>query len=69
MISLDDRIEKIEKSLSRIETAILGDQCAGVEGLVNRVNTHDYKIKNIERMMWTVAGGAAVIIFIVEIWK
>lgn len=60
-------IQGIKEQLNRIETAICGDECRGIEGIVRRVDRHDKEIKTVQRLVWAVTGGAGVIIFVIKI--
>jgi len=71
-----ERIELMEKHLvaikdssRRVEIAILGDEEAGVEGLVKRVGRHEKAINTGRRILWSIFGGGAVIVFLWEIIK
>lgn len=44
-----EEISEIKATLSRIETALVGDQAMGHVGLVDRVADHDMRIVSIEQ--------------------
>jgi hypothetical protein len=57
----NDRLDRIEKLLTRIETAVLGDPDAGAMGLVYRTNNHGKRISRIEKFGAYVIGGSFVV--------
>jgi hypothetical protein len=62
MIQLsDDQFTKLQKSVERIELALIGDECAGIEGLIKRVERHEKSINNGQKIIWLVLGGGSVI--------
>ena len=50
----------LKEMVRRIEVAILGDEGAGIEGLVKKVERHDRQLQMIQRMVWIGAGVALV---------
>ena len=54
-------IQGIKDQLNRIETAICGDECRGIEGIVKRVDRHDKEIKVVQKLIWMISGGVFVI--------
>jgi len=57
------------KIIQRIETAVLGDECAGIEGIGKRVDKHDRQLSNIQRIQWISVGVVGVILVGWEILK
>lgn len=57
-----DRLERMERTLDRLATAVLGDKEAGHLGLVERVNNYAGRIKSLERWrMYYAAIGTGII--------
>ena len=56
-MSVETEILDIKKSLARIETAVIGDEKAGIQGLAMRtVDLENYK-KQDQRLKHKIAGG------------
>jgi hypothetical protein len=64
--TMNESANRIEKSVKRIETAVIGDEDAGIEGLAHRVLRHGKSIDGHTRLLWI---GSGVIIFIAGIWE
>ena len=60
---------ELKKMVQRIETAVLGDECAGIDGMVKRVDKHDRQLTNIQRIQWVSVGVVGVIAVGWEILK
>ena len=56
-----DRLDRMERQLTRIETAVLGDEQAGAMGLVYRVNNHARRISRMERFGAYILGASFVV--------
>lgn len=69
-MSVESEILDIKKSLARIETAVIGDESAGIPGLAKRTkDLEDYK-KSDEKMKYKVAGGLFVSVPVLgAVWK
>jgi len=63
--NLDDLVSDVRL----IKIALLGDKDAGIEGVINKVIEHDKQLKNIQRLIWSVGGGIAVIGSVLAIIK
>ena len=65
----ESRIDKMEQKINDIHTALIGDEY-GNKGYSHRLTRLEHFAKKWERMLWMVAGGAAVISIIINlIWK
>ena len=65
----DSRMDKMEQQINDIHNALMGDKY-GNKGYSHRLTRVEKFMQKLERMLWMVAGGAAVIsIFINLIWK
>lgn len=54
---------RIEAHLIRLNTAVMGDKEAGVDGLVSRVEKTEKYIEKDKRLKYMGAGGIAVVSF------
>lgn len=55
--------------IRRIETAILGDCEAGVEGMVKKVDRHEKQLQTIQRILWVGTGVVSVIALLWTLFK
>ena len=60
-------IQEIKNQLNRIETAICGDECRGIEGLVKKVDRHEKQLNFHQKAFWMISGGVFVISIIWQI--
>lgn len=66
----EEQIKEIHNKVERLFTAVCGDECLGVEGVVNKVDRHDRYIENDKKMKWTIAGAVTVISSIIAaLWN
>jgi len=56
-----ERFEQLEQSVKRIETAVCGDETAGITGLVKRVAKLEKWKKRVTLYFAFITGGAAAI--------
>lgn len=65
----DDRLDKIQDSVSRIERGLFGDSPMGDPGLVKRLGAVEGKVKNHERKLveWggIIIGASAIVSLVV----
>lgn len=59
----------LKQSVNRIETAILGDEAAGIEGMVKKVDRHEKMISSGQKIIWLVLGGGTVFTGLLQILK
>lgn len=55
--------------LRRIYLAVCGDEEAGIEGLVKKVERHDKQLNFLQRITWGFAGAFFVITLIYNVLK
>ena len=70
--SMEDQLcslTAIEKSIKRIEVAIIGDDDADIEGLASKVRRHEKQLNTIQRVMWIGSGAVGLTLIIWEIFK
>lgn len=63
-MSIDEfkiEINEIKGTLSRIETALIGDSEHGITGLAARVQANEKYIEKDKKMKWMIAGVAAFV--------
>jgi len=65
----DKDFHALKKSVERIETGIFGDEQAGIEGIVKRVNRHEKLLVNIQRIGWGILGASTLISIILGLLK
>jgi succinate dehydrogenase/fumarate reductase-like Fe-S protein len=70
-----DKLKKIEETqntileaVTELKMAVCGSDKIGVEGLVSKVCKHDRYIETDKRQKWMIAGGVAVVTFIISIF-
>lgn len=54
---MESEIHDIKKSLARIETAVIGDKQAGIEGLAERMHKAEKYQENDKKLKNKIAGG------------
>lgn len=73
-MELKDELEKLKETqntilemVTELKMAVIGSDKIGVDGLVQKVMKHEKYIDNDKRQKWMIAGGVAVISFIISI--
>ncbi len=49
------------EKMNRIETAVCGDEKAGITGVVPKVKQHEKRLNTIERVMWSIGGAVTLL--------
>jgi hypothetical protein len=49
------------EKMNRIETALCGDEKAGITGVVPKLKRHEKKLLVIERAMWSIGGAVTLL--------
>jgi hypothetical protein len=63
------RLDSIDQSVKNIETALIGSEKIGLEGMVSRVNKHEKSIQSMNRIIWIGTGCAGLIVVLWEVIK
>jgi hypothetical protein len=70
---MQQQIDKIEKmvtdqkeSLSRIETALFGDERSGIDGVIKELKSNRSYIEKDKKLKWTIGGGIGLLVLIKE---
>lgn len=58
---MQEELRDIKASVQRIETAIIGDEQAGLEGLASKVNKNATYIERDKKMKWYAGGFIAAV--------
>jgi len=58
-------INIISQDLKEIKMAVIGSDQLGIEGIVKKVEKHEQYINIDKKQKWSIAGGTAVIVFII----
>ena len=58
--NINQRLEEIEKTLQRLESALIGDKYSGGKGYIDKVQDHEKRIEQIEKnqnsLKWFIFG-------------
>jgi hypothetical protein len=58
--TVNERLEQIEKTLQRLESALIGDKYSGGKGYIDKVQDHEKRIEQIEKnqnsLKWFIFG-------------
>ncbi len=49
------------EKMNRVETALCGDEAAGITGIVKKVVRHEKKLAWMERMVWSIGGAVTLL--------
>lgn len=65
----DREMKELKESVKRIETALCGDESAGITGIVKKVFRHEKQITALQRIVWVLTGAVTTLSIVWTVFK